>query len=790
MHRSRSPRRPAGARRRTSHYLLFALLATLVAWSLGRPLLRGASPLPWGLDLSGGLRVVYRPDFETLTPRPEVAAERMAVLVQAKEILASRLVRSLSTVPDVVVRSDERIVVSLPGDRDQMSALSLIGKTYRLTWRLVESVGVPGGEAVYQHEGRHLRLAPVRFSGDMLDARGIRVATGDPRGLDPESWSAQIAFRFRAPHDRAFEDFTRANAGREMAILIDDQVEWIGVIQGPIAGEGALHGGYTVEEATAIAHVLRAGTLPIALTVEDVEAVGPSLGRALRERGWHAAALAGFLLVGLLTVAYGHRGDLWLAGAISATLLLTMIVALASWFQLTVDLAAVAGLVLSVGMGVDAFVLVFEALQADERDDGGGPRRSADGWHRIRRVYGFAREGGTLFHANATTLLVVSLLLGADRLRSFALFMVVGIAGSLLTILATRAILERLPSGWRAPWDPLAWLRRARPGLFRARTLYAAVLLGVFVLPMLVPSARWALGADFRAGTQLQVRVENTPGLESLRASLLGRWPDLSMRTQQLGDPVERRFVVDLDAPLAFQASDASGGDGDLVLESAVLRGAVSSAGLELESLRTVDPKVSSERLLGSLDVLGLSFLFLGLYLIGVEGPVNRFFGVRPTGTYRRSLVFAGVLLAVLLDVAVVLAVLASLGLSIGLPAVAALLTVVGYSVNDSVVLWGQVRREHAKSPTAEPVAVVTAAADRVLSRQVLTSASTAIPAIALLVVGLEPLRAFAWAILAGTVAGTLSSIFVVGRFAAWALVPRTAREPSTRVASVLPRET
>ena len=169
--------------------------------------------------------------------------------------------------------------------------------------------------------------------------------------------------------------------------------------------------------------------------------------------------------------------------------LLVSIGGLVTVFGLTLDLVGIAGLVVSVGMGMDAFILVVEALEARRGDGTAGgstARRRAVTSSVLRRIYGFAGEGRTLFHANATTLLVILLLLMTERLRSFALFIAVGIGASVLTIFFTREVLGWIrESGGRGGPDLFAGLRRWRPGVFRLRRVYFA-LVGAVLGAMLV----------------------------------------------------------------------------------------------------------------------------------------------------------------------------------------------------------------------------------------------------------------------------------------------------------------
>ncbi len=758
------------------------LAAAFLASSLILPLLRGQSPIDLGLDLAGGVIVTYRPDFSSRLESAEEIGEA-ELLGLAKETLASRLYRSLDTVPDVVVRGDQRIVVSLPSagvsssspreDGESHRILELMGKTYQLTLRLVlDGREAPANDPeTYEYQGRRLRLAEAEFSGDMLDPRYIRVETG---GLDPhELPQATVAFRFQPPHDEAFARLTGDHVGRELAILLDDEVEWAGRIESTIDGEGVLSGGYRLEEATEIAMMLRSGTMPISLEVESLTAVGPGLGQEIRDLGIEALGLSLLLLLAVLTVAYLHRGSLMIAGTASLFCLLLLILGIVAAFSLTLDLVGIAGLVLSLGMGMDAFILIFESLEAAGTETSAG-RRS---WT-VRRLYSFAAEGGTLFHANATTLVVISLLLATERLKSFAVFIFVGILASLLTIFVTRWLLSRTHGrldSLRGP-DLLGWLRRRRPGVFRLRKVYLA-LVAAGLLAVLVAGAPLELGSDFREGTQVIVSAQQEDHVAAALDALAERFPWLEARRQSLGETAADRHLVTLGAALVLE-----GGDDDRAIRSEDLLASFAEQSVKVESVSSIDGKLSSRRLGASLSILVFSFFCLAVYF-ACQGPIDRALSPRRRATVsgassRRRLpasvqltVFGGVLSAVVLDIGVVLAALAVLGIPINLAVIAGLLTILGYSVNDSVVLWSHIRRrwlEHRGE--GSPAEVVALAVDGILSRAVLTSLSTLVPALTILAVGLTPLVDFAWVMIAGVASGTLSSIFVVGWFAVRAL--------------------
>ncbi|MEM8996897.1 MAG: hypothetical protein AAGF23_19085 [Acidobacteriota bacterium] len=742
--------------------LASCFLAFLAAFLL--PILRGESPFRLGLDLAGGAMVTYRADLDSIPDRfadlPETELLRLS-----KDVLAGRLAQSFDTLPDVAIRGDGRLVASLPGVHDQRQVLDTLGETYRLSFRAaLESrtarpdSSVSGVDTTWRpYADRWLRLGTELLDGDMLDQRSIRVETGG--GLDGLQNGAAVSFAFRPPYDDVFAELTAELRGKTLAILLNDQVEWAGVVEEEIRGSGVLRGGYSADAAAEVASLLRSGQLPVNLDVEGITGVGPSLGQAMAKRGLQALAASGVVVAMILLLAYGHRPALLAAGGLSLAALVISTLGLISAFSLTVDLVAIAGLVLSIGMGMDAFILILEAFETGRL----GETRSPLGL--VRRAYGWRGEGRTLFHAYATTLLVTVVLLIPDRLAPFALFLSLGLAASLFTLGVTRQLLETAARrGWMEQRStcggPFGWIRRGRPGAVRWRRSYLILMAAGFLSAGVWLSAERGMqwlspGADFSPGTQLFVTLESPADIESLAEAIAGRFPELDVRHQTWEAP-------DPDATAGFLLTLEGG---EAAPNPDVLSGLLGEFDLSVHGLHGIDARLSGQRIAASLWALVGSFALLAFYLRWIQPRIDR--QRRPgdlaeadaTGS-GGTMIFARTVLAVGLDVAVVLVALALLDIPIGMPVVAALLTTVGYSVNDSMVLWS-----HLSRPGEDLPATAAALSDRVdalLSRTLLTSVSTAAPALAILAVGLEPLRGFAWAVLVGTVAGTLSSIFVV----------------------------
>lgn len=805
--------------------LLFAALA--FGYFVAVPLFRGQSPIRLGIDLVGGVIVSYRPDFSTRTEAYKSMTDQQLLAI-CRETLSRRLERKLKTIPDVVIRDDQRLVVSIPAVHDYQGVLDLVGRPHHLTLRLVSAIyEEPQSEVkTYGYGDLFYELQPAVFSGDMLDPSKTRVSPPDFSSLDKSQRYAGVTFAFLKPFNRQFEAFTARNIGSSLAILLDDSVAVVATIKTAIAAEAVLTGEYTQQEANDHRILLQSGTMPISLNVESMSTIGPTLGQEIVDRGTKAVLLAVILLFVVLMIAYIHRTWFLLAGVLSLLCLITLMVTGVAAFKVTIDLLGVAGFILGIGMGMDAFILVFEALEGTLRKHE-SPRiaQHCRGW--VERVYSISGEGGMLLHSNLTAIVVLAALFHPDRLRSFAWDSFIGITASVLTIFVTRDVLantyEFAPHIARSPLDALRGANLKIFGLRKVYGLATVIVLGlaVAILVGVNPAGlRLRLGSDFQPGTQI-IASAPTPGnveraTQALRASNTG----LTVASQSLGGARGGRYLLTISAPLLLEAEseteDLGGGapvpgfgeaggqssrsdqPGQSTQSVAVtpLPGKLNPAeivstlrlnSVNVLSMNSIDSKVSLGSFLKSIRILLVAFGLMALYFFALQGPIEALFAGGSTVSYlpagAATWVSAGIILALVVDVSCVLVGSAILGIEVGLPLIAGLLTIIGYSVTDSVVLWNHIKAGIEGQDLRDPESVkdvVTSSIDRILCRSMLTSACVMMPAVAIIVLKLAPLIDFAYVMLIGTISGALSSIYVVGVFAHGALL-RAGRQMAAR---------
>lgn len=365
--------------------------------------------------------------------------ERLRVLEQSLEIINRRVNESGTKEPIIQRQGDTRIVLQVPGLDNPEHLKALLGRTAKMTFHMVDqTVGyqdiengtVPGGDRVLltddkRGDGKPVKIAiqsRVMLSGDMLvDAHTV---------FDQQTGEPVVAFRFNPAGARKFADITSANIGKPFAIVLDNKVITAPVIRSAIiGGSGIISGSFTVESANDLSLLLRAGALPAPLKIIEERSVGPSLGADSIKAGTLASVIGIGLVVLFMLLFYGLFG---LFANIAMIVNAFMTIALLAMFGATLTLPGIAGIVLTVGMAVDANVLIYERMREEVRN-GKLPH--------VAISDGFRMAFGTIFDGHITVLVAALLLyyFGTGTVKGFAVTLAIGILCSLFTaVLVTR----------------------------------------------------------------------------------------------------------------------------------------------------------------------------------------------------------------------------------------------------------------------------------------------------------------------------------------------------------------
>jgi SecD/SecF fusion protein len=716
-----------------------------------------------GLDLRGGTQIVLE------TRDGEFAKADTATTDEALEVLRRRVDELGVTEPTLARSGERRIIVELPGVTEPAEAVNVIGRTAQLTFHPVLGVEPdpsatgtqtttqpgatvtpePDGETVLRTEdGERLRLGPAALSGQQVDS-----ATA---GIDQfGGW--QVSLGFRDAGGDAWRKLTADAAcaaigdpARRVAIVLDQEVisspqvgEDVACHAGITGGRTQITGGFTEARAKNLALLIRAGGLPVPVQVIEQRSVGPTLGGAAIDASATAAVLG--MIATIVAIIAVYR----LVGVVAAVALICY--ALISYAALlaigaTLTLPGLAGFVLAIGMALDANVLVFE--RAREEYAAGGPRRSL----RTAMRAGFANAWSAIADSNVTTLLAGGLLffLASGPVRGFGVTLSVGVVVSMFTALVlTRALATPLVNArWlqrRPAWSGLGGIGGVRqkletrnPDIMGRRRLWLGISVVAVVLALTGVAVRGLnLGVEFTGGRLVEYAA--TAALPADKAR----------------DAVEstglKRAIVNTsgDGNVSVRA-----GDFNDAAEAEVRSALTRAGGGEIERLRDekVGPTLGSELRRNALIALAVALSAQLIYL------AIRF----------RWQWGAAAVLAMLHDVLLVVGVFAWLGRPVDGVFLAALLTVIGYSINDSVVNFDRIRElVRAKGARGIPFAeLANTGSLQTVPRTVNTGLGAIFILAALALFGEASLVDFALALLIGIVVGTYSSVFLAAPLA------------------------
>jgi len=386
-----------------------------------------------------------------------VADMKKTIVDQSLETIRNRVDQFGVTEPEIIPQGDDRILIQLPGVKDPKRAIDLIGKTALLEFKLVDEEhsleealrgNVPAGSILMKgaREGGDRGTGTRRDTWYLLKERTLLTGQSLENAqvkISDRFGEPYVAIKFNSQGARDFDRITGENVNRRLAIILDGAVYSAPVIKERISGGDAqITGAFTTEEARDLAIVLRAGSLPAPVKILEQRTVGPSLGQDSIDKGIRSVII-GMILVGVFMVLY-YR----LSGFVAILALVLNIVILlgaVALFDATLTLPGIAGIVLTIGMAVDANVLIFERAREELRL-GKTPRAAIEA--------GYARAFLTILDTNVTTLLAAVFLFqfGTGPVKGFAVTLSIGIVASMFTaIFVTRII-----------FDYVTWNRKIR----------------------------------------------------------------------------------------------------------------------------------------------------------------------------------------------------------------------------------------------------------------------------------------------------------------------------------------
>ncbi len=683
-----------------------------------------------GLDLQGGMHLLLKMDTSKLPP--ENRNQDVAAL--AVEIIRNRIDQFGVREPLIQRQGADHILVQLPGVTDRERALKLIGQTALLEFQLVsdsqhllqqaiDGTVPPGSRLSEEEDGTPVLLE----TGETLTGTILADAWVEAGELGlPE-----VSFRLNKEGARAFGRLTATNIGRRLAIVLDGKVKSAPVIQSRITDAGRITGRFTREEAHDLAIVLRAGALPAPIVVEEERTVGPTLGRDSIHDGLMATA------VGLVLIIAFMVGYYLLAGVIAiVALLLNLLLTLGGlgYLQATLTLPGIAGMILTLGMAVDANVLIYERIREELR--AGRPMSLAIS-------AGYEKAFTAIFDSNVTTVIAAGFLywFGTGPIRGFATTLIIGLVASMFTaIFITRIIFDYLLS--------LGMLKRLRMLQFIGQTkldfigkryiCYAlsTLIIGAGVAAFVMRGdARY--GVDFTGGLLQEYRLSRPVNADHLRATL---------SKVGLGEAVLQQFGSQTEWLIRTSGTTQEEIQRTVKLTREALTTDFADASPEMTRLEQVGPTAGA--LLREKAWLAIVWSMVGI-LVYVALRFRHFdFGMAGAVALVHDIVVAGGIVCLL-------------GHQIDLIVVAALLTIAGFSINDTIVIYDRVRenlRLHRKLGIAE---VINLSVNETLGRTLLTSLTVITQVFALYFFGGEVLKTFSLCLLFGFISGVYSTVYI-----------------------------
>jgi preprotein translocase subunit SecD/SecD/SecF fusion protein len=378
-------------------------------------------------------------------PQQALAARRSQAIDQSITIIQRRIDGSGVLNPSIARQGQDEIVVQLPGVSDPDRVKTLIGTTAHMTFQMVDASAPPGPVAPLGDEILPMADNPDQkmavFSDVSVDGADL---TNAQASTDPQSGQWEVVFSLNSVGAREFADVTTANVGKPFAIILDGKIIEAPVIREPITGgTGQITGGFDAQRATDLALLLRAGALPAPLAIVEEQSVGPELGADAIKAGAYSLATGFVLVLVFMATFYGLFG--WFAN-VALVMNLFIMLAILSVMGATLTLPGMAGILLTLGMAVDANVLINERVR-EEVKAGRKPLAALEA--------GYKRAYGTIIDSNVTTLLahVTLFIFGSPPVRGFAVTICVGI----ITTLFTATVLVRLlTSRWYVARRPAA----------------------------------------------------------------------------------------------------------------------------------------------------------------------------------------------------------------------------------------------------------------------------------------------------------------------------------------------
>lgn len=720
------------------------LQANLADYDVSKPQI----PIERGIELVGGS------SFKVRIDRPEdqeaIPGEVDSVIGTLRKRLDAFGGKELLIAP----QGEDRLLVQMPGiDDEQRDAIkSIITKPSQLNFHIVDRNAQVDAPAVARGEKTRpgMGAMPAKEKDDGTEGYFLLKRSPDLAGTYvKQAWAAlgsandwSIMVDFNSKGQDLFYDLTKKNVNQRMAIVLDGEVLSAPNINSPIMGTTEISGRFTEEEARALAASLQ-NPLRNSLAIESESSVDPALGAESIKQGF-LAAVAGLVMTLIFVLIYYRT-----AGIVSIFgLVITMLFLVGSlaMFQFTLTLPGIAGIILTIGIAIDANVLIYERLK-EEMGDGRTLPNAING--------AYNKAFSAIFDANITSLITAFILyfVASGPVKGFAVTLIVGILGSMFAaLIVTRAIFNwGTDAGWLQKlsfWEFIPDNTIDFLGKRKAAVMISSVFIIAALGGMAVRNVK-ALGVDFRGGHMFTLQVSDDDAInpDSVREALADyQLPEQPVIQSQQAVGSDSRYVT----IRMVEKTDKAAAAVQVDEVKALLKSNLNLGDVEIQ-IESVGSTVGRELAISSVMALGLALVGILVYV-----------------TARFEFAFAlGAIVALVHDLLITSGIVILSGRELSLVLVGAFLTIAGYSINDTIVVFDRIR-ESLRSTPGDVKAVMNLAIRQTLRRTLLTSLTTLLALIVLFLFGGPALRDFSFTIIIGVIVGTYSSIFVAAPFVYW----------------------
>jgi SecD/SecF fusion protein len=740
-----------------SNYINAAVERDVTRGILNRVQRSAAGQFRLGLDLQGGTQFLLEMDMSRAQTNAGAMMNADFIAEQAVEVLRRRVDRFGVSEPVIAPAGNGRILVQLPGlsEADKLQAKAQIQKAAFLEFRMVHpdsegqlSRGVvpPGYVRLYEMvpSGTPGQRVPQAILVKRTSERGLsgKHIEGAGVGHDPATGSPYVSFSLKPDGAQIFGEITQAAIGERLAIILDGEVVSAPRINGAIlGGNGQITGSFTDKEAFELSTSLE-NPLAAPLEVKEERGVDPSLGADAIASGKMATLLGVGGVAVFMIVYYLTAG---LVANVALVLNILIMLGVMCSLDVTFTLPGIAGIVLTIGMAVDANVLIYERMR-EELAAGKSVRGAV--------ASGYDKAFGTIFDSNLTTLIssVLLIIMGTGPIKGFGTALTIGLCVSMFTsLVVTRLIfdfllakdlLKSLPMLHIIKGTNIRFLSFAKPAFIASWLLIVVGIgYGIFV------RGNNMLGIEFAGGDELQLRFSQRVETEKVRETLTkGGIGETRIQYQTEGAGSAKRDYLSITA-----AKDA---------------------GLKAEEvLKKSFPESKFERV--RLDSVGAT-IGKEIQKSGVIASVLSLFGILVYVAFRYEFSFAvAAVVAVAHDVLMTigwycLTGTVGEGRQFNATFVAALLTIIGFSINDTIVIFDRIREDLKMGAAGSFNQIIDRALNQTLSRTIITSGTVFLATISLYVFGGGAINDFAFTFLVGIITGTYSSIYIASALVVW----------------------